>query len=133
MKIQVQSASTVSFLLGIWLIIAPFALAYSDSASARWNDIVVGAAVLILAGRSAVAPANGVQLGCSCAALGVWLVIAPFALGNSNITANVWYDALVGVLLVVLGAWSAFAGERLHGGGRAHRQVRWLRHHDTPR
>lgn len=133
MKTQIRTASTANLLLGTWLIIAPFALGYSQSASARWNDIVVGAAILIMAARCAFAPADEVGLSSACAVLGGWLVIAPFALGNSNITANVWNDVVVGVLVAVLGAWSAFAGQQIHGGGRAHRQVRWLRHHDTPR
>ncbi|MBV8177533.1 MAG: SPW repeat protein [Mycobacterium sp.] len=133
MKTQVQTASTINFFLGIWLLIAPFALGYSDSASARWNDIVAGAALLLLAGRSAFAPAKEAGLGWACAALGAWLVIAPFALGNSDITANVWNDLVVGLAVAIFGGWSAFAGQRVHGGGREHRQVRWLRHHDTPR
>ena len=132
-KTQVQTASTMNFLLGIWLITAPFALAYSNSVSARWNDIVAGAALLFLAGRSAFAPANEVALSWACAALGAWLVIAPFTLGNSTITVNVGNDVVVGLLVAVVGAWGALAGQRLHGGGSAHRQVRWLRHHDTPR
>lgn len=81
-KTQVQAASGANFFLGIWLIIAPFALAYTQSASARWNDVIVGAAITIMAGRCVVASADAVGLSCACAVLGGWLVIAPFVLGN---------------------------------------------------
>lgn len=36
-------------LAGIWLIIAPFVLDYSQTTSALWNDIIVGIIVAIVA------------------------------------------------------------------------------------
>jgi len=35
-------------LAGIWLIIAPFVLGYSDTTSALWNDIVLGIVVAVV-------------------------------------------------------------------------------------
>lgn len=51
---------------------------------------------------------------------GVWLVIAPFALGHSAITANVWNNVVVGVVVLLVSVWSALAGQRLHSPGSAH-------------
>src|SRR2546423_6495501 len=34
--------SWVNLLLGIWLIISPFVLAYSTSPHATWNDVILG-------------------------------------------------------------------------------------------
>lgn len=119
-KSQVQTASSTNALIGIWLIIAPFALAYFHTASAVWNDIIVGAVILLAAGARAAAPSSNVGLSWLNVVLGAWLVIAPFALGNGAITANVWNDAVVGLAVVCLAAWSAVAGQRLHGGGGMH-------------
>jgi hypothetical protein len=119
-KQQVQTASTVGALLGIWLVIAPFALAYSHNPGALWNDIIVGVVILILAGVRAYAPDNNVGLAWTSAVLGVWLVIAPFALGHSAITANVWNDVVVGVVVLLVSVWSAVAGQRQHGSVSAH-------------
>ena len=47
--------SWVNLLLGIWLIISPFVLAYSTSPHATWNDVILGIVVGILAIWSAVA------------------------------------------------------------------------------
>lgn len=116
-KSQVQTASSTNVLLGIWLIIAPFALAYFHTASAVWNDIIVGAVIVVAAGVRVSAPSNNVGLSWLNVVLGAWLVIAPFALGNRAITANVWNDVVVGLVVVCLAAWSAVAGQRLHGGG----------------
>lgn len=80
------------------------------------------AAVVIATIWSAFAPENSYEviLSCACAVLGAWLIVAPLALGNGTITANVWNDVVVGIVVLVLGAWSAAAGMQLHGGGRAH-------------
>ncbi|MGB5150313.1 MAG: SPW repeat protein [Mycobacterium sp.] len=110
-----QTASTINALLGIWLVIAPFALAYSHNTGALWNDIIVGVVVVALAGVRAFVPDNNVRLSWSTAAIGVWLVIAPFALGHSAITANMWNDVVVGIAVGALSVWGAVAGQQMHG------------------
>jgi uncharacterized membrane protein HdeD (DUF308 family) len=47
--------SVINLLLGVWLIVSPFVLAYSTSRPATWNDVVFGIVVAILAIWSAVA------------------------------------------------------------------------------
>lgn len=37
----------INFILGLWLIISPFLLGYSDVRPAMWNQIIVGILVLI--------------------------------------------------------------------------------------
>ena len=44
----VKALSWVNAVLGLWLVIAPFILAYSGVAAAMWNDIIVGIIVLVL-------------------------------------------------------------------------------------
>lgn len=46
---QVRSASGLNIAVGAWLVIAPFALSYSDATAALWNDIVAGLVILGLA------------------------------------------------------------------------------------
>lgn len=53
-----EGLSWVNIALGIWLIIAPFVLAYNigtDAPAARWNDIACGIVVLVLASVSVAA------------------------------------------------------------------------------
>lgn len=38
---------------GVWLILSPFILGYSAVVAATWNDIIVGAVVLVLAAWAA--------------------------------------------------------------------------------
>ncbi len=37
----------IYLVLGIWLILAPFVLGYSDTAGALWSDIIVGVLIVI--------------------------------------------------------------------------------------
>ena len=49
--------SWTNFVLGGWLVVAPFLLTYNDSTSTAaiyWNDIIVGLLVLSLAAWSAL-------------------------------------------------------------------------------
>ena len=72
-------ASWINVILGLWLIISPWALGYSHSSvEAKWNSVILGIAVLVLA-----------YLGATMASaipnwwniiLGIWLVISPYTL-----------------------------------------------------
>jgi hypothetical protein len=44
-----KSLSWVNFVLGLWLIVAPFALHYRDITGAMWNNVIVGIVIAILA------------------------------------------------------------------------------------
>jgi len=41
--------SWITALLGVWTLAAPFALRYSSTANAMWNNVVVGIVIAILA------------------------------------------------------------------------------------
>ncbi|MFC6766422.1 SPW repeat domain-containing protein [Natrinema soli] len=73
--------------LGCWLIAAPFVL--DTPVVGHWNDVIVGAAVILVAGynyaravRRRPVSATGAGL---IAILGLWLVVAPFALGLEGV------------------------------------------------
>ena len=44
----IQFLSWIDAVLGVWLIVAPFIVAYSGSTGALVNDIIVGAVVLVV-------------------------------------------------------------------------------------
>lgn len=90
-------ARIVNIALGVWLMIAPWALSY-DYAISRTNDIWVGilvalAALVALAWR----PARFANT-----ALGAWLIIAPFALGYAAWEAAAINDVIVGAIVLAV-------------------------------
>jgi hypothetical protein len=113
MEGQVKTASWISVLFSIWLIISPFVLAFSGlSALAMWDAIIVGVIVLILSGIRALNPTSSSALSWVSALLGVWMIISPFVLGTSHLTAVMWDDIVVGVAFVIFNAWAALATNR---------------------
>lgn len=43
-----KGLSWVNFILGLWLIIAPFVLQYKADSVATWNSVIIGIVVAIL-------------------------------------------------------------------------------------
>lgn len=103
---QAVTASTVNLVAGVWLIIAPFILGYSDLSSATTNDIVVGALVAILSAVRIFSVARWTWLSWLNVILGFWLIIAPFVLGYPIATPR-FNDIILGIVIIIAGTWSA--------------------------
>lgn len=111
-------ASGVAFLAGVWLALAPFALDYAPAGEGfegYWHDIVIGAAIAVLALVRSLAPRHLPGLSLVNVTLGVWLVFAPIVLGYEpwpgSTTAAV-NNVFVGGVVVAMGLLSAMATYR---------------------
>lgn len=104
-------ASWTNFVLGFWLIIAPFSLAYAGVAAALYEDIILGIGIAALALWRALGKEMPAMAGVSwsVAGGGFWVLIAPFALGYAGTTAAVYNDVIVGLAVLVLGLWRAMS------------------------
>jgi hypothetical protein len=101
--------SGLNVVAGVWLIIAPFVLAYWGRA--RINDIVVGAVIAVFALIRAFAPSfRTVWLSWLNGIWGIWLFLAPFFLaygGRARVN-----DIVLGIVVLLLGLWSAAISEQ---------------------
>jgi SPW repeat len=122
MRETVQWTSGINIVAGLWLIIAPFVLGYDEIQAALWNDVVVGIIVAAFAVARVARPLMNPSLSWINAVLGLWLIVAPFVLAyGGQIEAlaaegavggaqtAMWNDVIVGVIVLVLGAWSALS------------------------
>lgn len=91
--------------LGLWLMVSPFALGYTDIANG-WNDTTVGLLIAITAGWSTVATtATGVGTLSSIAAVaGLWVTIASFVFAHMPPVATLWNEIVVGLAVLALSA-----------------------------
>ena len=120
----VQWTSGVNIVAGLWLIIAPFVLGYDEIRAALWNDVVIGIIVAAFAVARVARPLMNPSLSWINAVLGLWLIVAPFVLGYGRVVEDealaaegavgagqiaMWNDIIVGVIILVLGAWSALS------------------------
>ena|SRR5690606_21343329 len=102
---QIRTASAINLLLGIWLIIAAFTVTVSQEA--YWNDLIVGIVILILAATRLSRPTEGTKPASWVnAAIGVWLIAAPFILSYAS-DQEMWNDIIVGALVLIFAGWSA--------------------------
>lgn len=108
-KTTVYWTSGTNVLAGIWLVIAPFALAYNDIEGALWNDIIIGVSVFVLALVRVGNPLQYEGVSWTNFVLGIWLLAAPFVIGYSDTGPAVANDIILGVVVLILAAWSAYA------------------------
>ena len=94
----------VNALLGVWVVLSPWALGFQDSRTAAANAVLVGVA-LIAAALGAMLVPRAWEEWTECA-LGVWLVISPWVLGFSGSSTAVLTHLVVGVAAIVLAIWS---------------------------
>lgn len=100
-------ASWLNFILGLWMIISPFAIGYAVSSVALWNGVVLGALIAI----AGVVAAQSMNSWASWwnVAFGVWLFLSPWILQFSAVHMAVTNDLICGAIVVVLGLIAAFS------------------------
>ena len=113
-------AAALTFIAGSWLVAAPYLLDYADlgGLDGYWNDAVIGGVIAVIALLQLSAPARAVPSSVASAALGAWLIVAPFGLGYSSEAPRAsWNEAVTGVVVLIL----ALAGLAFTLGRRANR------------
>lgn len=109
MNKNVKAASGVNIAAGVWLVAAPFVLGFADVTDGLWNHVIVGLAVLILAGIRVSNPGHNSWISWVNVVLGVWMVASPFVMGLTG--TILWNSIIVGALVAVMGVWSASASQ----------------------
>jgi hypothetical protein len=111
-KTNVRIASGLNVVAGLWLIAAPWVLSYGTDA-AIWNDVIVGAALVVLAGIRVAMPRRLAALSWVNVVIGIWLFFAPFVLqygswALAGVSTAIWNDVVIGIAVVLLG-WASAA------------------------
>ncbi len=112
MEQQVKTASGLSVLFSLWLILSPFVLSFAG-AIGMWDAVVVGLLVLILSWVRYATPTSASILSWFVALLGVWLVVSPYVFGMSGAASVLWDYLATGIAVLVLGVWAALATPRV--------------------
>jgi hypothetical protein len=101
--------SGILILVGIWELLAPFIWGYATIVEPLWNDVLFGAALIVLAGVSVLSESETTDRGLDWVntVIGLWLIAAPFILNYTGLTSALWNDIIVGIITVVLSAWAA--------------------------
>lgn len=111
-------ASGLNVLAGLWLIAAPFVLAFDGIQVALWNHVIAGVAVVAMAAIRAFSPERLEGMSYANAAVGAWMIASPFILAYSDTTVAMNNSIVTGVIILALAAFSAYetvAGKRDEG------------------
>jgi hypothetical protein len=95
--------NTINLILGVWLIVAPFLLAYSRShVVAASNDIGLG--FLLVAGSFWMLAEKTGQFGVTAfeTACGAWLMLVPFVLHGGATPHILINDIIVGAIVLLV-------------------------------
>jgi hypothetical protein len=106
---QIKWTSGLTALAGLWLIVSPFILGYTNLQGALWGDVVIGIVIGVLAlirfgGMYTRAWLSWVNL-----ILGAWVFVSPFVLGFSDNQVALWDNLIFGAVAFLLAGWSALA------------------------
>lgn len=91
---------TASLLLGVWLVVSPFALGFAMATS--WITIVLGLCVILFALEGFVVPSYLEEWGEIL--LGLALLVAPWAIGYEPVSATI-SSVVSGLLVVLFAVW----------------------------
>jgi hypothetical protein len=110
-----KSLSWANFLLGVWLILAPFALLYRGIQFALWEDVAVGFLIAVFSLWAAISAQTAQTTVASwiVGVLGLWALVSPYVLHFSGIPMALWNNVIVGALVAIFAIWlTADSGRR---------------------
>jgi hypothetical protein len=102
----------VILLLGIWLVISPFAFGYPGGSAAAINAIIAGAIMAALAAFDLYKTYVWAVL--INLVVGVWTAVSPWLVGVVRDKAMATSLLAVGIATVVLGLWELRTDPELH-------------------
>ncbi len=106
-------ASWVDFVLGLWLIIAPFVLGYRAlSGTATWNDVLLGVLIAVFSLWTALKFSVPAAAKWLLIIFGLWVLIAPFVLHTRVIARVTPNDVIVGLAVLILAIVRMSIGRR---------------------
>ncbi|MFC5520057.1 SPW repeat protein [Polaromonas jejuensis] len=100
-------------LLGVWVILSPWALGYQDTTVAMVNAVVIGLALIAAALGAIFVPRAWEEW--TEVVLGAWLVIAPWVLGFSTLYRATLSTVVTGLVIVALALWTLMTDEDYRG------------------
>ena len=106
-------------LIGLWIAVAPFVYGNTTGVAldaAGGNNVIVGAAIFLVAGYNYYRMSKGLNVSGAAAALvallGLWLVVAPLAAFDVS-TGLLSSTAVSGLVVAAIGAYNLYKGRQM--------------------
>ncbi len=106
---QGSVASALNVLAGIWLIVSPWIYTVASAQNGGvWNSVIVGIVITFFAASRFLGSYDR-TLSWLNALLGLWMIVSPWVYGYSGASGFTWNSVIVGIIVAILGTWSATA------------------------
>ncbi|MFE9682260.1 SPW repeat protein [Streptomyces sp. NPDC002701] len=101
------------FLLGLYCAASPWILHYTTSQPALvMHNLIMGIAIAVLALGFTTTPARMYGLSWAMCAMGAWMIISPWIVGDSPDAGVVLNNIIIGALTLILGFLCATASAK---------------------
>ena len=104
----------VNLILGLWMVVSPWALTHQAETNPTWNAVILGILIAAVALGALFRVMAWLEWG--NVVLGVLLVLSPWILGFSGLVAAMWNAVIVGAVVAVLALWALRADKDIGGG-----------------
>jgi hypothetical protein len=94
----------VNVILGIWLVVSPWALGFAGEKVALANAVVVGLLLIAAALGAILVPRAWEEW--TEAVLGLWLIVSPWLLGFAALVAARNDAVVIGIVTLALALWT---------------------------
>lgn len=94
----------VNALVGVWVIVSPWALGFEGSSMAMSNAVIIGIALVATALGAVLVPRAWEEW--TEAALGLWLVVSPWILGFGGHREAMLSTMVAGLVVIALAVWT---------------------------
>jgi hypothetical protein len=95
-----KAIDIINIVAGLGLLLSPWYLGFAAGTHAAWNAWIVGVVIAVVAAAALIAfheAEEWINL-----VLGLWTLIAPWALQFSVVTPAMWAHVIVGILVALL-------------------------------
>jgi hypothetical protein len=100
----VKTRGYLNALIGVWFIIAPWVIGFSDQSGALWSSIIFGIIQIIVSLWGTDKPGWNSWQNWISVITGVWFVIFPFIYSLTN--EEVWSSVILGLITIVFSLWN---------------------------
>lgn len=94
-----------SAVFGAWIVLSTYL--FQLTSAHFWNDVIVGGAIVVLAGYSATKAIGSPGASGLAAVLGLWLIVTPFVYAGAG-AAAMWSDVLSGIVVAVASGYNIY-------------------------
>lgn len=115
----VKWLSGIASLFGAWIVVSPWVLGTDLTAGSLWNNVIIGAAIFLIAGYNYYRMSQGMTASTGgavlTALLGLWMIVAPFIVFEVG-ASLLWSNVISGIVVAVLAGYNAYAGRETTSG-----------------